>query len=88
MLISAGSAVSVGAIYMAVWKAMFGRRTFQQSLGIAQDEVFDRAIHAPSRKVSDPDRKQYEARNCYVPLCNQVSSHTIRSGSLQNPKIC
>ena len=64
---------------MSVFKSIFNMRTFQQNLGISQDEAFDPTKHDLSRKVRCPVDGQYEARNCFVPLCREVNSHTIET---------
>lgn len=64
---------------MSVYKSMLGKRTFQQSLGISQDEPFDPTKHEICRKIKDGADGQYEARNCFVSLRSEVSSHIIQT---------
>lgn len=59
---------------MSVFKSMFGRRTFRQSLGICQNEPFDENIHGSSRKSCSWADGENEAKNCFVPLWCDVST--------------
>ena len=66
--------VSEGAVYMSVFKSIFGKRSFRQSLGICQDEEFnpDPDIHGSCRTTTIGVDGHKWAPNCFVPLWRDV----------------
>ncbi len=77
---SSGLVVSEGAVYMSVFKSIFGKRSFRQSLGISQDEVFDPDpdIHGSCRKTTIGVDGNEWAPNCFVPLWRDVCSLIVQ----------
>ncbi len=77
---SSGLVVSEGAVYMSVFKSIFGKRSFRQSLGICQDEEFDPDpdIHGSSRTTIVGVDGHKWAPNCFVPLWRDVRYSIIQ----------